>query len=110
MENKQSILYLTLNKEAFEVMVTGEKDMEFRKPSNWIKARLNGPNSYNVIQFTNGYGNDKPSFTVEYKGHYEYEFEKPWVKKYSNGLEVTVEPKDIVILLGKVLEIKNYTI
>ena len=33
-------LKLTLKKMPFEVMVTGEKKIEFRCPSKWIESRL----------------------------------------------------------------------
>ena len=34
------VLRLTLKKKAFDVMVTGEKQEEFRKYSKWIESRL----------------------------------------------------------------------
>ena len=50
----------------FDLMIAGKKNKEFRKPSKWIDSRLIGK-SYNFVKFTNGYGNDKPFFYVEYK-------------------------------------------
>lgn len=115
-------LKLTLHKQAFEVMVTGEKTMEFRKPSKWIKSRLWNlkgylfpkekttpifePKEYDIIEFTNGYGKDKPKFTAEYKGFMENI--EPFIKTYSNGLKVEIESRDIIIKIGKVLTIENY--
>lgn len=103
MENK--VLTLTLHKKAFDVMVTGEKVMEFRKPSKWIKSRLynkdGSPKHYDVVKFINGYGKDKPQFCVEFLG-VENRFSMNETFRYSNGLTVTVEHTDIIINLGKV--------
>ena len=106
------ILHLTLNKEAFEVMVTGEKQEEFRKHSVWIESRLYNRNTwkekeYDVIRFANGYGKDKPYFICEYLG-----FDVPYMnvtpRKYSNGLEVdNIGKGDFVILCGKITEKGN---
>lgn len=72
MSAKLKILHLSLKKEPFEVMVTGEKNQEFRKPTKWILSRLYNkdgtPKHYDVVKFTNGYGKDKPQFVCEYKG------------------------------------------
>jgi hypothetical protein len=72
-------LHLTLHKAAFDVMVTGEKKLEFRTPSKWINSRLFNKDGtkkhYDYIKFTNGYGSDKPYFVCEFKGFdYEYGF------------------------------------
>ncbi len=101
---KDDTLFLSLGEEPFDVMVTGEKTEEFRKPSNWIKSRLfdkNGePRDYNHVKFVNGYGHDKPQFLVDFKG-----FRVSQVKqtiKFSNGLLVEVEKGDFIIELGAV--------
>ena len=49
-----STLKLSINKKAFDVMVTGEKTEEFRDESKWIMSRLK--KDYDFVQFTNGYG------------------------------------------------------
>jgi len=104
-EGMKKVLTLTLNKLAFDVMVTGEKGMEFRKPSKWIKSRLynkdGSPKQYDVVKFINGYGKDKPTFICEFKG-VENRFSMNETFKYSNGLTVTVEHIDIIINLGKI--------
>lgn len=101
------ILNLTLYKSAFEVMVTGEKRFEFRKPGKWINSRLfnkdGSKKGYDLIKFTNGYGNDKPYFVCKYLGFgYEY-----GLFKYSNGLEIDVS-NDFAIKCGEIVEIGNY--
>ena len=56
--NQPRILHLSLHHMAFEVMVTGEKELEFRKKSKWIEARLfnkdGSRKQYDFIKFTNG--------------------------------------------------------
>lgn len=101
----QKTLLLTLPKEPFDVMVTGEKRLEFRKPSNWILSRLfykdGTKKEYDLIKFVNGYGNDKPYFFCQFKGFYHSPINR--IKKtysYSNGLSVTPEENDVVIILG----------
>lgn len=97
-------LHLTLKKQPFEVMVTGEKRLEFRKNSNWMRSRVIGKN-YDVGKFVNGYGADKPYFIAEYLGWYiEQEASE---RKYSNGLIVLTAKYDIIIQVGKILETGN---
>lgn len=105
--NKKEItptLLLTLSKQPFEVMVDGEKNEEFRKPSNWIKSRLFDKNGnkreYDHVKFVNGYGSDKPMFCVDFIG-FEIAQAKQTIK-YSNGLVVVVEKGDFIIKLGSV--------
>ncbi len=102
-------LYLTLSKKPFEVMVTGEKTEEFRKYSAWIESRLYNTynweeKKYDVIQFTNGYGKDKPFFTCRYRGFDTVYLGDLPPRKYSNGLVVDDMTKgDFVILLGEII-------
>ena len=105
MSAKLKILHLSLKKEPFEVMVTGEKNQEFRKPTKWILSRLYNkdgtPKHYDVVKFTNGYGKDKPQFVCEYKGLEELSG-NVGIYKYSNGFEVNVVAGDIIIRCGKI--------
>lgn len=96
------ILHLTLKKVWFDLMVSGEKQFEYRTPSDWIATRLT--KDYDVIKFVNGYGNDKPYFICEYNG-YEIS-EKDDVVSYNNST-VEVENGDYIIHLGKILETGN---
>lgn len=97
-------LLLTLSKKPFQVMVTGEKTIEYRKPSKWILSRLKGKD-YDYVKFVNGYGNDKPYFVAEYKGWTQNTL--PYNLSYSNGLNVVTESGDLFIYLGKVIEKGN---
>lgn len=102
-------LLLTLSKQPFDVMKTGKKPIEVRKPSKWILSRLFNPDGtrkeYDLVQFTNGYGNDKPRFEAIFNGFSiasEYS-----VLTYSNGLTVNVEPGDVLIHLGDIIKRSN---
>ena len=86
-------------------MVTGEKDREYRRPSKWILSRLFNK-EYDVVEFTNGYGKDKPRFTCEFLG-WEYSPVDRYLA-FTNGLLVDVKAGDIVINLGKVISVENY--
>lgn len=111
------VLRLTVQRKPFEVMVTGEKDEEFRKPSDWIYSRLykkvkrgklvyHEPREYDIVIFTNGYGNDKPYFIVEMVNHIPSVIE--WEVTYSNGLKVNITYGTNIIRLGNILEVGNY--
>ena len=66
-EPELRILYLTLKREPFVEILEGMKKIEYRwfKPY-WI-TRLHNK-EYDIVQFTNGYGNDRPAMRVEFKG------------------------------------------
>lgn len=98
------ILYLSLKKQPFDVMVTGEKNKEFRSQSEWILSRLRGK-MYDYVKFVNGYGNDKPYFICEYKGWKINDTNFRGI--YSNGFEVMVDVGAIIIQLGKIVERGN---
>lgn len=95
-------LKLTLSRPPFEVMETGEKLKEYRKPSKWIKSRLQNPDGsdkiYSRVRFTNGYGSDKPRFECAYLGYSVCKIE--FTVSFSNGLTVKVEKGDYIINLG----------
>lgn len=92
-------LHLSLKAQPFEVMVTGEKLIEFRKPTAWIKSRFTDkkghPKNYDEIHFVNGYGGHRPNFMAEFlnlsiaSSNYSI--------TYSNGLTVDVEEGDYCI-------------
>ena len=104
-------LFLTLSKQPFEVMVTGEKTEEFREGSDWIISRLMdkewNPKEYDVIKFVNGYGGDKPYFICKYEGFVEFYMDVA-TREYSNGLKVEgIGKGDFVILCGEIIETGN---
>ena len=78
------ILKLNVEHRWFELMVTGQKDREFRKPSDWIKSRLwkkvktiagsvpvYEPREYDFIEIRSGYGKHRPYFIAEFQGFAE---------------------------------------
>jgi hypothetical protein len=98
------ILYLTLSKMTFDVMVTGEKSTEYREPSKWILSRLQGK-EYDLIKFVNGYGSDKPYFIAKFRG---WEIEtNPYSVDFSNGLKVDSKKGTVKIYAGEIIECGN---
>lgn len=107
---KLNILHLTLQRPPFDVMRSGEKKVEIRKPSKWIMSRLvdsktkkNKP--YHLICFKNGYNMDSEFFYAFYNGYLIAEYPKQ--KFYSNGLVVPIAAGDIVISFGKILTLEQ---
>ncbi len=60
-------LKLTLTRRWFDMVASGEKREEYRRPSRWILSRLEGK-SYDAVEFRNGYGRDAPAVVVAYRG------------------------------------------
>ena len=97
-------LRLTLSKKPFEVMMTGEKVIEYRRSSQWIKSRLfnkqGKPRVYDTIEFVNGYGKDRPRFTVAYKG---FTLVDSVNETFSNGLSVVINEPVYAIYCGEII-------
>ena len=106
---EQRTLHLTLSEKPFQVMVTGEKPVEFRKPSDWIKSRLfnkdGSRKDYDVVKLVNGYGKDKPFFIAIFNGFDQASEDS--IQTYSNGLEVNIEENDFRIFLGDITKKGN---
>ena len=103
MNSENKTLNLTLTKNSFEIMITGEKNIEYRKVSEWILSRLN--KNYNDVKFINGYGKKRPFFIAKF---IKWDFaEKDEVISYSNGQKVYVDTGTIRIFLGNVIETGN---
>ena len=103
----KKILKLTLYKTSFDVMATGEKHFEFRKPTIGNKRLLFDKNGnqrkYDLVLFRNGYGNQRPFFLVEF---ISVEISINYACfTYSNGLNVEIEPGDYIISLGKLIKV-----
>ena len=97
-------LLLTMKKEPFTVMISGEKTSEYRRPSKWIESRLIG-REYDLVKFVNGYGKDKPYFVAEYKGYFKINVNERM--EYSNGFTVDLTAGDYAIQLGNIIETGN---
>ena len=98
-------LHLTLKKSWFDLMISGKKKVEYRRPSMWIKKRLHNK-KYDFIKFVNGYGNDKPYFVCKYKG---YKISKKNDVVIIEGVSVSIKKGDYLILLGDIVEKGNLT-
>lgn len=66
------ILHLTLYKEWFDKIASGEKKEEYREDKSYWQKRLLKPDGFprvfDVIRFRNGYSKNAPSMDVEWKG------------------------------------------
>ena len=102
-------LHLTLKKEPFDLMVSGEKKEEFRNHTRWIKSRLFNKDGtlkdYDYVKFTNGYGKNRPYFIAIYL-FFKRSF-ATYSKVYSNGFKVDVHTGDFIIYLGSIIEKGN---
>lgn len=105
------ILKLNLKAEPFWVMLTGEKNFEYRDIKKWTNSRLFNKDEtekqYDFVKFTLSYGSDKPFFICEYKGFSKI---KNVHVKYSTGFEVNFEDERWAIKLGEIVlagNIKN---
>lgn len=97
-------LKLTLSKAPFDVMATGEKRMEYRRVSKWIESRLFDKQlrlrPYAFVEFTNGYGADKPWFRATFQGVTAVDQVDV---VFSNGLRVHANEKTYCIQLGEIV-------
>lgn len=104
-------LTLVLKKQWFDLMVTGEKTMEYRKPSDWIKSRLYNKDGsvreYNFVKFILGYQRNAPYFICKYEG-----FGTGYNNTYnfSDGSQITPEKEDYALFLGEIVSIANIKI
>jgi len=92
------ILRLTLKRQWFRLIASGEKREEYRVPTPWILSRLEGK-QYDRIEFKNGYGANVPTMEVEYVG-WDYDF---GVAKWG----ATPGAVYATIYLGKVLSMND---
>lgn len=105
---KKRILHLTLKRKYFDLIATGQKKHEYRecKPY-WEKRLLHGPdgepNGYDEVWFRNGYQENNPFMRVEFIGITISG--KAWTTPKHGEI---LHEDEIVIFLGKVLEVKNY--
>jgi hypothetical protein len=65
----KKILHLTLKKQWFDAIKSGEKKKEYRNVTRWSIPRLwleNEPRPYDLIEFRNGYSKTARRMVVEY--------------------------------------------
>jgi hypothetical protein len=86
------VLHLTLHRQWFDAIASGEKTTEYRAITDfWTKRLLD--RHYDEVHFRNGYSFDKPWMRVEFKGL---------------SSEVRNGKLCYAIKLGRVLGMKNY--
>lgn len=90
-------LRLTLKRQWFDMIASGEKPEEYREPGKWIASRVNANKEYDVVEFANGYGPNVPRCVVEYRG-YDWSTGNP-------AWGAVPGKKYIVIRLGAVLSV-----
>ncbi len=83
-------LHLTLHREHFDAIRSGEKTEEYREGKPYWSQRLREGTSFKEIRFVNGYGKHRPFMRVECEHIYFAPFDRRWV-----------------IQLGKILEVGN---
>lgn len=99
------VLRLTLKKAPFDVMLSGEKKHEYRRPSDYIKSRLTRDYDY-IVFYNGGYtGGNLP--WIAFKAHGWDEASEPANLEFSNGLRVAVAYGDIIIHLGDLVAFGN---
>ena len=100
------VLRLTVKEPWFSLMLSGDKHMEFRNPSKWIKSRLydkeGKPKKYDYVEIKNGYGRDRPVFLAKFDG-FGTGYDGVYTFKTKPGLELKVEQTDYAIFLGEIV-------
>lgn len=110
-EPNAKILDLVVHEQAYEVMATGEKGMEYRKPTDWIKKRLFAKcglvrKNYDYVRISHGYKTDRPYFIAVFNGFYVETIQ--YKKFYSTGFGVEIEKGDYCLMLGKIIISGNH--
>jgi len=94
----KQVLNMTLKKEWFDLIKSGEKKEEYREIKEYWLSRLLNENDevikFDYVVFTNGYAANSPKIVVEYKGLKCATGKKKWGGS---------DQKCIVIKLGKVV-------
>lgn len=101
------ILHLTLKSRWFDLIATGQKQVEFRELKPYWITRLYEkggvtPRKFDEIHFKNGPGPTVPFMRVKFKGLHVAR-KKDCKPRYGEDLPEHV----IVIQLGKVLEVRD---
>ena len=101
------ILQLTLKKQWFDLIASGDKRFEYReyKPHWWSRLLgKGGIRNYDEVRFINGYGKDRPFIRIEFNGAaiVEGKYCSP-----ENNEPLDHDQKYFVISLGEILETGN---
>ena len=93
-----STLHLTLKKQWFDMILSGEKTEEYREIKPYWTNRFYSK-KYHYICFRNGYAHNTTQFTIELKSI------TPSIGKPEWGAEAN--KKYFVLYLGKIIDTKN---
>lgn len=89
----KKILFLTLEKEFFDLIQSGQKDWEYRDYKEFFITRLMNPDktlkSYDYILFQNGYRKNARQMLVEFKG-VKIVKERQGLFKTKKGFEISL--------------------
>ena len=66
-DSKATVLHLTLKKQWFDLIKSGEKKEEYRAIKPYWDSRLSNRH-YDLVKFRNGYGKDAPWLLLECRG------------------------------------------
>jgi len=105
--SKPKNLIMILKKEPYQVMVSGEKKVEYRDKTPYWTSRLFNKDGtakeFRYVEFSNGYRKNRPQFKVEFKG---VEVIDEVNEVYSNGFRVNYPYKKegyYKIILGSII-------
>ncbi len=102
-------LKLTLKKEWFDLIASGEKVFEYREfKLHWMSRLLDtdkgGTKNFSEVHFTNGYGHDRPFMRCEFIG---MQVIKGKYCEPENNEPIDCDKRYFVIGLGEILETRN---
>jgi hypothetical protein len=86
------VLHLTLKKQWFDMIASGEKTEEYREIKPYWHVRLN--KDYDAVLFRNGYAKDAPKLLVELKAIIQGHGKPEWGSGYDERY---------ILRLGKIL-------
>jgi hypothetical protein len=102
------VLFFNLKTEPFKIMITGEKNEEYREVGDWMNSRIFNKDGsireYDYVKFVLGMGADKPVFVCKFLGVKKV---KNIHKKYSTGFEVNFDGERYAVMLGEVIFTDN---
>lgn len=97
------ILHLTLKKQWFDLIASGEKTVEYREYKQYWEKRLVGK-EFQEIHFRNGYSKGAPFMRVQCKGIVNIQIGGPILQPVNGEV---LKGWQFAIVLGLVLEIKH---
>jgi hypothetical protein len=101
---QNKVLVLPVCKKWFDLMETGEKTSEFRKPTKFIKDRLYNKDGstkhYDYSLYVNGYGYHRPFIITKHEG-FGTGYNNQYI--FSDGSNLSVQSEDYNIFLGEII-------